>query len=202
MRLIACLVVIFSTCACTVKPVNSVSEPEQDTCTNNEELMMQLAVQNESLFECAEYPFDMTGSPCDIAGWQSFVYSAMINIPPEVGGNTTVENFNQSEKIKQLIILSQPYQPLDSRIKATEQLLDESYEYLNAFGDFLYVLANHYAQINKLELENSNLASEADALKKRNSVIEQQLIETNEKIKAIMEIEQDLSIEQENLGAQ
>ena len=194
MKFIGGLVVTVLACSCTVKPMREDDAQALPVCSPE-----VIAEPVEQPIACPEFPFDMSGSACDVAGWQSFVYSQLIS---GSAGTDVSQNKTAADRVKHLIVLSHPYQPLAVRAQATEQLMEESFEHLNAFGDFLYVLANYYTQLNNLEQQSVQQQSALKHARARSDELEKQLADTKAKIEAIMEIEQDLSTEQETLGVQ
>lgn len=205
MKFLVCLFFLLFAISCSVIPQGSPDTPEPlaveyDSAIEKSE---QVAIEdNVPSFQCVGFPFDMSGSACDLAGWQSFVYSEMVSGPTEAFVTSVSPELSMAENIKNQIRLSQPYQPLAIREVATDKLLEFSFDHMNPFGDFLYVLAHYYRQLNQAERSNLELKVKLKNLQGRYAALEQQLEETKAKIDAIMEIEQDLSTEQDALGAQ
>lgn len=190
-------------CSCALKPASQVDTAEP--LASNEEAVFEMTAPTDVKADmptyCAEFPFDMSGSACDIAGWQSYVYSQWVNGLSDAPGLPST-GLNEAEELKRLMTLAMPYQPLAIREKAGEELMQRSFDYLNAFGDFLYSLASGSLLLSSQEKQNLQLQSDLTASMLRNKALEKQLAEAKAKIEAIMEIEQDLSTEQETPGAQ
>ena len=141
--------------------------------------------------ECDEtFSYDNSGSPCNIYGWQLFVYQSLAQT--QEAHDQTLLNLgnNPGDTYKRLILLSHHHEPLNVRIEATDALLNIAKANSNSFGHFFYIIATY----NKQDLAHQKEAVYSqDKLKQKNTKLKRELNKTKAKIQAIMDIEKNLN---------
>lgn len=180
--------------SCGLNPAKGGDEQMANTDSTSQSLVAAPCIPKE-VTHCDELPFDMTGSACDILGWQSYIYE--LELSPQNALNYPVVKSYKTSKVISLIDIVYSDAPLLIRQNAASELIQYSHQYNNAFGDFLYLLASNKQDQSNLEQKLGRLKKELAEEKAVNGDLKNQLAEANKKIEAIMEIEQNLNEESE-----
>ena len=141
---------------------------------------------------CNYYPYDNSDTPCNLFGWQAFVYQSLSQTQEEHHAALLSLGTSQGDKYKQFILLADHYESDAVRTQAIDAIYDISSENNNSFGYFFNIIAT----LQKHELLNkkkaADLQTELTKSSQQNSALKAQLADTQAKIQAIMEIEENL----------
>jgi hypothetical protein len=142
---------------------------------------------------CPIFPYDNSDRPCNLVGWQQFAYQAMKASESEHRAALLLLSNTQEDTYKTLIIESSIYEPDDVRQQAIAAMFKISEENINHFGHFFYLLAtyNHTRLLNEKKI--IRVERQLKTQINKNTKLKKQLADTQAKIQAIMDIEQDLN---------
>lgn len=178
--------------------------------------------QNKEILKgsCGVYPYDTSEAPCNIFGWQSFIFYSLSHTKEEHDAALLSLRKAPYDRFKRLILLSDQYEPLDVRIRSTDAIFNVSRQYLNRFGELFFIIATYQkndllnqqnaielkAKLKKISENNTKLKEETlnkqsaielkaelKKISEKNTKLEEELTATEAKIQAIMEIEENLN---------
>jgi len=144
--------------------------------------------------ECDDaFNYDNSDSPCNLYGWQRFVHQSLKQTK-EAHDQALFELGNSlGDTYKRLILLSQPHEPLNVRIEATEAILNVGKANTNSFGQFFYIIATYNEQNIAHQKEALYAENKLNKLAQKNTRLKKELEKTQAKIQAIMDIEKTLN---------
>jgi hypothetical protein len=176
---------LFSVAACTqLQPVFHVDTPIIDPNTSSAELLRD---------SCDGYSYDNTDRPCNLVGWQEFVFESLLQSKEDHEKSLNLLGNTQEDVYKRLILLSMRYESLEVRNKAKDVMLNVSSENVNGFGRFFYSLAHLLEQQITTEHTVIDLQKSLKSSAQKNTKLKAELADTKAKIQAIMEIEKNLN---------
>ena len=142
--------------------------------------------------ECNYYPYNNSDTPCNLFGWQAFVYQTLSQTKEEHDASLLSLGTTQEDEYKQFILLAEHYESDAVRTQAIAALFDISAENNNSFGYFFNIIAT----LQKNELLNKQKVADLQIKLKnssqQNSTLKVKLADTQAKIQAIMDIEKNL----------
>jgi len=142
---------------------------------------------------CEHFPYDDSDTACNLYGWQVFAYQATRDTATQHQQALTQLGATTSDNYKRLILLSQPQETLNIRLKALQSIQVIASTKENSFGNLLLLLTHYYQQDvdNKKQLIylNAHLKSQ----KTETKALQQALKNNKAKIQAIMDIEENLN---------
>lgn len=141
---------------------------------------------------CGYYPFDNSDSPCNLFGWQTFVYTSLSQTKKEHNATLLSLGTSQRDEYKRSVLLANHNESFAVRAQAIEALFAVSSKNDNSFGYFFYILATLQKQA--LFSEQNSVAVDVELKKsvQKNAKLKAELADTQAKIQAIMEIEKNL----------
>ncbi|WP_413700454.1 hypothetical protein ACLKMH_00730 [Psychromonas sp. KJ10-10] len=149
--------------------------------------------ENPSLMSCEVFPYDESDEPCNLVGWQAFAYQVLNATEEEHRGAFLLLMGKMDNHYKQIILRSSHFEPDDIRQQAIEKMFQISSEYNNGFGQLFYLLAT-YSNVDHLNKQKIVQVEKKLKVQTSNNVkLKKQLKDTQAKIQAIMDIEQDLN---------
>lgn len=142
---------------------------------------------------CDEFPYDDSDTACNLYGWQHFAYQTALHTQSQHQQALMHLGATSGDSYKRLILLSQPQEALNVRLKATQSMLAIASKKDNSFGQFFFLLANHYQQDVDNKRQLIYLNADLKSQKAENKSLQQALIKNKAKIQAIMDIEENLN---------
>lgn len=141
---------------------------------------------------CDYYAYDNSETACNLLGWQAFVQQSLSQSQEAHNAALLALGSEQGDKFKRMILLSNNYEVLDVRMRATKTMLAVSQQNLNGFGSFFYIIATF--QNNEIQSQDKAIKLQAELKKmtQENAKLGARLTETEAKIQAIMDIEKNL----------
>jgi len=184
-KLLFFILSLFLVAACThLQPLLLLNNSESDTNLSPSEILRE---------RCDGYAYDNTDEPCNLIGWQEFVYQSLLQTKAQHAETLNKLGNTHGDVYKRLILLSMRYESLEVRNHAKDVMLNVSAENPNGFGHFFYSLAHLLEQQVTAEHTVVDLQKSLKSTAQKNTKLKAELADTKAKIQAIMEIEKNLN---------
>lgn len=185
MKLLFFILSLFLVAACShLQPMLDINTSTTETTISPSELLQD---------SCDGYTYDNSDVPCNLVGWQEFVYKSLLQSKEEHNKTLSLLGNTQEDVYKRLILLSMPYESLEVRNHAKDVMLNLASENANGFGHFFYTLAHLLEQQVIAEHTVIDVQASLKSALKKNTKLTAELADTKAKIQAIMEIEKNLN---------